>query len=128
MSQQEEIHSVAIAFEQWRNNRVSSHARIPESLRQQAVGLLPFYPIRKITTTLKLSHSQLKRWTGALSSDNEAASFVRLPSIEKEVHSNQLNLELRFNNGTLLKLAGELSSTLLSSLVQTLIVSEGASS
>lgn len=116
------------AFEQWRNTRVNSGARIPEPLRQQAVALLDHYSISKITKALRVSHSQLKDWAGLTSQTNNSTRFVKLPVSNENPEPDKLNLELRFNNGCQLRLGGELSPTIISSLVQLLASQNGAPS
>lgn len=120
------LEATVAAFTQWRNTRTLSNKKTPESLRQQAVALLPHYSISRITRALKLSHSQLKGWSSVTSPAAKNLSFITLPSVEENSLTEQLNLEVRLNNGTQLRLSGEISSSLLCFLVQTLAVQGGA--
>ena len=117
MSNPEPLSSVVMAFEQWRNNRKGRQARTPTSLRQQAVALLEHYASSKITSALKLSGSQLKQWAESLHGANNPEPFVHLPLWVSPPHSS-LNLTLSFRHGEQLSLSGDISSTVLTAIIQ----------
>ncbi len=120
MPNQDRLEITASAFEDWRNNRSHSAHKTPETLRQQALALLPHYSTSKIIRTLKLSHTQLKIWSGKSKRVNKPLKFVALPPSSKQPCLAPLALELVFTNGCQMKLTGEISSEILSSLLQTL--------
>jgi hypothetical protein len=107
----------AIAFEQWRFNRLKPRERTPLHLRQQAVSLSNTYSSSKITTALKISGTQLKQWLKLLAPHQTSQEFIHLP------HSNSptidtLNLELSFENGVTFSLNGPIPATLISTIIQ----------
>jgi hypothetical protein len=128
MSNQDELQSAVLAFEQWRNTRTHGAAKIPEALRQQSIQLLPHYKVSHIIRALKLSHSQLKRWEHkGLKKVPAQTRFIQLPeentvpaNVNDALNTGSLTVELQFPQGTQLRLSGNLSETMLSTLVQTL--------
>jgi len=105
MSNQDKLQTVTIAFEQWRNIRMHRTTKTPKALCQQAVKLLPHYPISQIIKTLKLSHAQLKGWNNGSSNKNSCltpkrGSFVRLAEVnETSEPSPSLTLEWQLSDG-----------------------------
>jgi hypothetical protein len=55
------LESVKQAFDHWRNNRKYYNQKIPTSLCQQVVQLVPHYQQSQILKTLGLNHAQLRR-------------------------------------------------------------------
>ena len=97
-----------------RKNRTTP---IPLSLREKAVALLEHYSSSQITRTLKLSGGQLKSWQQTLLPANQSQAFIELtPVIEPTC--NHLELAVAFADSTTLSLSGEVTPTLLSTLVQ----------
>ena len=117
MSNPEPLSCVVIAFEQWRKNRKGRQARTPTSLRQQAVALLEHYASSKITSALNLSGSQLKQWAESLHGANIPEPFVHLP-LWGSPPQPSLNLTLSFRHGEQLSLSGDISSAVLSAIIQ----------
>lgn len=121
MSNQDTLQLAALAFKQWRKTRTHGATRIPEALRQQAVELRPHYRVSHIIQALKLSHAQLKRWADGDSSNRSLPQpFVTLPEANENLNTSSLTLEWQFPDGAHCRLSGELSATVLNSLVQTL--------
>lgn len=54
------LDAVKQAFDHWRSHKGSEN-KIPDSLWQQVVQLVPHYRQRRILHTLRISHSQLRR-------------------------------------------------------------------
>ena len=126
MSTQDKLQAVKLAFEQWRNTRTHRAAKTPKALRQQAVTLLSHYRISQIIQALKLSHAQLKRWADDGSSKMSLKNqFVTLPEANEGLSTSSLTFKWQFPDGAQLDLSGELSATVLNSLVQTLTSRNG---
>lgn len=126
MSNQDKLQTVVVAYEQWRNTRTHRAARTPKALRQQAVKRLPHYPIGQIIQALKLSHSQLKLWAdGDSNKISLQGQFVALPDVSEGSSTSLLTFEWQFPDGAQCRLNGELSATVLTSLVQTLASHNG---
>ena len=51
-------------FEDWRSSR-KNRSRIPEALWKKAVALYPEYTVGKISSTLRLSYTDLKKRIGS---------------------------------------------------------------
>jgi hypothetical protein len=77
------LEEVAQHFDQWRIHKKKGE-RIPPRLWSAAIGLLSHYPISKITRTLRLSGTDLKKHQGAWSASKgpedsrSAVSFVEI--------------------------------------------------
>ena len=54
------LDSVKQAFDHWRSHKGNDN-KIPDSLWQQVIQLIPHYRQRQILNTLRISHSQLRR-------------------------------------------------------------------
>ena len=77
-------------FEAWRQTR-TYRSPIPEQLWVAAASLAPSYPLSKISTTLRLNYSNLKKHVAALSyspdrSRDEEVSFLELPQAGNALH------------------------------------------
>lgn len=122
MSNQDQLSIVVTAFEQWRKNRTSHKGRTPQSLRQQAVALKSHYSSGRITTALRISGSQFKQWCKDVEVTDESTDFVQLPvtynSHKDEAQEGILKLELSFPQGEQLQLSGNITPTLLATLIQ----------
>jgi hypothetical protein len=55
----DKLASVKEAFTHWRSTRLKQ-GKIPAYLWQQVKGLLDDYPLAKISTSLSISHAQIK--------------------------------------------------------------------
>lgn len=116
-NQNQRMTAAVAAFEQWRNARVHPTEKTPNALQKQAVALLPYFSTHEIISTLNISGTNLKRWSGH---PKEVAQFVTLPHVDQpQTQSTGLNLELAFNNGCHLRLQGDISAELLMALTQT---------
>ncbi len=56
------LDEVAAAFHSWRIHKPKGNPAIPEPLKQQAVALLPHYPMGQLLTALRLNHQPISRW------------------------------------------------------------------
>ncbi|MCP4985317.1 MAG: hypothetical protein GY928_04370 [Colwellia sp.] len=61
MPNQEQLSIVVTAFAHWRSNRNGRQVPTPNALREQAVALLNHYSSSQITSSLRISGSQLKQ-------------------------------------------------------------------
>ena len=117
MKNSDQLSITATAFDQWREKRVYPRERIPLALRQQAVLLYKNYSSSQITTALKISGTQLNQWKTLLAPKDEHSEFVHLPSPNAS-SIEPLNLSLSFANGATIVLSGDLSSTLIATIIQ----------
>ena len=122
MSNQDQLSIVVADFEQWRKNRTSRNSSTPKSLRKQAVALNSHYPSSRITAALRISGGQFKQWCKDYPSFNEPIDFVQLPVTQShqshESAEGALKLELSFPNGEKLQLSGQITTTLLATLLK----------
>ena len=118
--QHQQLTAAATAFEEWRNSRVHTREKTPEALQQQVAALLPHYATSTIKKALKISGSNMKRWSQQPQATSAEGEFVTLPFDDEPVHTAQpdFNLELTFNNGCRLRLQGDISPAQLSALAQ----------
>ncbi len=110
-------------FTLWRKSKSHSSEQTPESLRQQAVGLLEHFPFTRVTTTLKLSSSLLRRWSQPkpmVADCLQSNEFVTLPPSEQP--KNQLALELVLGNGCQMRLSGDISTEQLNVVTQNIFM------
>ena len=123
-----ELLATAISdFTHWRKSKSHSYEQTPESLRQQAVVLLEHFPFTRVTTTLKLSSSLLRRWALQQSvtvHEQQSNEFIALPP--SEVPKSHLALELILGNGCQMRLFGDLSTDQLNVVTQNIFMHEGA--
>ena len=117
MPNPEQLSSVIAAFEQWRHHKKARQAPTPAPLRQQAVALLDNYAASKITSALRISGTQLKQWADSLPVANKPDPFIHLPLSVNPQHKS-LNLELHFRHGEQLTLSGDISSSLITAMIQ----------
>jgi hypothetical protein len=117
MKNHDPLSTLIAAFALWREKRTKGRDPIPQSLRSQAVALLPNYSKGKITSALKISGGQFKQWCETFNPPKQVIDFVPLPTLEFK-KPTQLTLELSFTNGTQLCLSGNISAQLLSTLIQ----------
>ena len=116
------IETVALAFRQWRDNRSHIRARCPDALRQSAVELLQDLPVDKVSSSLAVSSSLLRRWRRKLNPPPE--SFVALPDNQSPMADpDPLQLSVCFANGARLSVSGKLSHDHLQAVIRGL--SEG---
>ncbi|MGL4712829.1 MAG: hypothetical protein ACRCWP_09835, partial [Shewanella sp.] len=66
MSTSDLLSTLTTAFECCRSIRDSSQTPTPNTLREQAVGLLEHYSSSKITSALRISGGQLKQWRNSV--------------------------------------------------------------
>ena len=119
--------SAITAFEQWRQTRVNRAAKTPIVLQQQAAALLAHFASSKITSALKISGTNIKRWSKQVKNKQILTEFVPLPLID-EPASDTLNVALVFNNGCHMRLCGELSPAQLTAITQSIAASSKATS
>lgn len=120
--------ATAIAdFAHWRKTKRHSSEQTPQSLRQQAVALLDDYPFTRVTTTLKLSSSLLRRWSQqepVTIHNQQSNDFITLPP--SGVPKNHLALELILGNGCQMRLSGDISTDQLNVVTQNIFMHQGA--
>ena len=114
-TQNQPMAAAIAAFSQWRKTRVHPTEKTPATLQQQAVALLDHYSVSKITVTLNISGTNLKRWAGLAEHHQDVTEFVALPHAVDPTPS-PLNLELTFSNGCHLCLQSDISVELLVAL------------
>ena len=124
MSKQDQLSKVVAAFELWRETRVSRKTATPKPLRKKAVALKSHYPSGRITTALRISGTQLKQWSEEVKNIEQTIDFVQLPvSLDHktdEIKNAELKLELSFIKGDQLRLSGQITPTLLATLIKEL--------
>jgi hypothetical protein len=113
-----QLTKTAAAFELWRNDKPSKGAKIPTSLRQQAVALLPNHSRSTVTKSLRISGSQLNNWRFGNKNSAPAASFIQLPMSHELSPAKSLTVDLRMANGNQCSLAGELTIEHIMQLVE----------
>ena len=122
MSNQDKLSIVVTAFEQWRKTRFSRDNPTPKSLRKQAVALNCHYSSSQITAALRISGGQYKQWCKDHQSLIKPIDFAQLPitqnSQSDESREDTLKLELSFPNGEKLQLSGQITPTLLATLLK----------
>jgi hypothetical protein len=107
---------LAERFEHWRRNRSNAQERIPAALWDQAVALSEVLSIRRVSKTLRLSATDLKKRRqaqrkGALATTEAATPFIELtaegrvgssaaggPQVELE-RPDGLRLRIRYGAG-----------------------------
>jgi hypothetical protein len=116
----QQLAAAVTAFEQWRKTRAYAKVKTPEPLRQQVVALLSHYPASIIIKTLKISRSNMKRWSQQSQNSPAENQFVALAAVDEATHPEPLglDLELTFNSGCQLRLQGDISPAQLTALVQ----------
>lgn len=97
------------AFEQWRLEKTGKSSSTPIRLRKQAVALLTHYSKNSISTALRISGTQFKRWRIDYQPTEPLTEFIPLPMLTDMSLSKSLALEVKLANGDQLSLAGELS-------------------
>ncbi|KGJ89815.1 hypothetical protein [Thalassotalea sp. ND16A] len=117
MSNQDQLINVVAAFEQWRKNRNGRQVPTPTPLRKQAVSLLNTYSSSKIIAALRISGTQLKRWSESLDLPELLPEFVHLP-MTPQPQNEQLNVELSFTCGDRLCLSGDVSLSMITSMIK----------
>jgi hypothetical protein len=114
----ERMAATVAAFEQWRVQRPHPTQVTPEPLQQQAVALLAHFPSPQIIAKLNISGTNLKRWAEQLPTHNQVTDFITLPHQTDKPETAQLNLELAFGNGCLMRLCGDISPAQLTAITQ----------
>ena len=115
--------STVAAFAQWRATRVHSTQTTPIKLQQQAVALLDHFSSSQVTANLNISGTNIKRW---VADNNGQDDFILLPDVVAEPpKTSQLNLELTFGNGCLMRLNGDISPAQLTAITQSVAVQNG---
>ena len=120
MANAKEINQVVAAFELWRKNRGSRKTPTPQALRQQAINLLEHCSSSKVTSMLRISGSQLKRWRGSVKPNQTSQDFIRLPVQDQAQHrvSEIPSIVLRLCNGATLTFSNEVSQTMLVAMIK----------
>jgi hypothetical protein len=119
MNHSPSLTSVVKQFTSWREAS-GKGKQTPPPLKQQAIALIPHYPIGQIINALSINHRTIKRWS-VQSEAPQSAAFVSLPALlpDNEIATPQLLTTCEFPNGIQLKLTKEnLTSELLSLLYQ----------
>lgn len=122
MQQHDQLLNVANAFEAWRATKTFAAAKTPNELRLQAVALLENYPHNTITSTLRISGSNISRWRneGANTSKNhptQPQTFIELQPIIEATY-DPIDLALNINDTSQLHLQGTISPALLTALIK----------
>lgn len=122
MSNQDQLSNVVAAFEQWRETRFSRKSPTPKPLRKKTVALKSHYSSSRITSALRISGTQLKQWSEEGKDLEKTVDFVQLPvSLDHktdEIQNAELKLELSFTKGEQLLLSGQITPTLLATLIK----------
>jgi hypothetical protein len=118
MPNQDQLSTAVTAFEHWRSNRNGRQVSTPIPLREQAVALLNHYSSSKITSTLRISGSQLKQWRHTPEPAEKTQLFVHLPiSPPPLLTQPPFTVELRFAQGNEMSLSGIVDSHIIISLI-----------
>ena len=112
----EQLAKTVTAFEQWRSNKSTKGAAIPNPLRQQAVALLPQHSKSTVSRRLRISGAQLKQWCLADKSLDEQAQFIQLPEFQNP--SSSLSVDVSFANGNQLSIGGEVNISLITQVIE----------
>jgi hypothetical protein len=129
MKNRDELMAATVAaFEQWRANRSHPTQATPKRLCQQAVALLEHFPSLQVISKLNISGTNLKRWAGhgQPPEQNQVTEFITLPTHLDKPEPAQLNLELTFGNGCLMRLCGDISPAQLTAITQSVTRHDGA--
>lgn len=118
MTSQSSLEHVASSFHAWRKQRSGRTVRTPETLRQQAVGLLTHHTASEIIQSLKITRSMLKTWQQTQEVAAASAEFISLPGTVSDPPSAALQITLRYPGGTELQLAGSLSPAHIAAVVE----------
>jgi hypothetical protein len=119
MSTSDPLSTLTTAFECWRSNRNSRQAPTPNTLREQAVGLLEHYSSSKITSALRISGGQLKQWRNSVNPQLSPHRFVHLP-ISTSSAQTTFNVALQFAHGDIMTLSGVDDPQIIISLIRAL--------
>lgn len=118
------LESVTSAFDTWRQTRGDLKARVPDSLRQLAIKLLPQHRPGRVIRALKINHSMLKQWQHENTPSTTA--FLALPIQPPErAAACALQITLRNRLGAEMHISGALSLDQLTRLAHTFISSSG---
>ncbi len=119
MKNQPTLETVAAAFKQWRESRQKLSDRTPDTLREQAIALLKFYPAKQVKNTLGLSATTLSAWRHQTSEQPTSPSFVALPRLTQLAPAPvQLHITLQNPQGVQLTITGTPTPEQLIALVQ----------
>lgn len=122
MTNSDPLSLAVTAFELWRKTRSTRKGLTPQHLREQAVALKSHYVSSKITRALRISGTQFKQWLQDSKTNEETFEFVQMPATHlsqtAETKESDIELELSFAQGGQLRLSGQLSSALLSTLIK----------
>ncbi len=118
------LESVQADFQQWRANKASPRARVPEKLKHKAVNLLTQFSAGQVIKAIGISSIMLTKWTNQHSSVNsqqpKALEFVTLPKVlstEVEQSSDALKLNVTQANGFQWELQGSVSAAQLTAFI-----------
>jgi len=92
------LETVASRFAHWRENRRNRREPVPAKLQQQVLALKKTYPSVQIISTLKVSSSQLSRWSARQQGESPSA-FISLPDIAVSDSSTDESMTIAFPNG-----------------------------
>lgn len=112
-----DIHQTESAFNLWRANR-AHRAPTPAHLREQAVALLPHYPITRICKQLKINSQALKAWAEAPAENGHAFVILPVPSASLPPQASGLTLSLATATGLECRLTGPLQPAFIATLLQ----------
>lgn len=110
------LQKTAAEFKQWRANKNGPGESTPVLLRKQAIALTTHHSVSRVTKTLGLSGSVIKRWQTELADGEAGCStppepFVSLPK-EAAKTSWVQKLTLSFDDGGTIEVTGDVSSRL----------------
>ena len=115
------LETVELAFQEWRATRPHKATKTPHSLRQQAVALIPHYPMSLILKKLDINSGALKYWLHEhtpVPSSNEFVSLPDAPGTHAIQEHHSLQLEIKTTQGIQVTLSGHLSPEWLGSFVR----------
>jgi len=98
------------AFEQWRLEKTGKSTSTPVHLRKQDVALLTHYSKNSISTALRISGTQFKRWRIDYQPTEPLTEFIPLLMLTDITPNKSLALEDKLANGEQLSLGGKLST------------------
>lgn len=109
------ISEVEAEFSHWRQTRTS--LLTPESLKQQALSLLPHYSISDVCKRLRENHQTLKRWRRQHQPQATSQAFIELPLSSRQQQPPPstadypicITLSRKMSDGSAISVQGELS-------------------
>lgn len=103
------LETAQLNFHNWRTSR-NKKTRIPESLWEEAVALYPEYTVGKISSTLRLSHTDLKKRIKkmeepGMSNENESIpAFIQVDFPPEPTGVSECVVEMEDGNGAKMRM------------------------